>query len=109
MPATNVPVCVPCLPMRIVFASPATPALPMSMLLAPVVQILTSVKAHCDVAAAGCDAMSAPMTLGGVVAAGCVARRPDPLAVLLLPVVLLESALKPLAVLSLPVVLLQSA
>ena len=44
-------------------------------------------------------------------AAGCVAiERPlDPLAVLLLPVVLVTSAATPSAVLLLPVVLLQSA
>ena len=39
MPAIKVAVWVPCVPMRIVFASPATPALPISILLLPVVRL----------------------------------------------------------------------
>src|SRR6266487_4390746 len=39
MPATKVLVCVPCTPMRMVLASPATPKAPMSILLSPVVRL----------------------------------------------------------------------
>src|SRR5262249_26818186 len=39
IPAINVLVCVPWLPMRIVFGSPAVPGLPMSILLLPVVRL----------------------------------------------------------------------
>ena len=39
MPATNVPVCVPGLPMRIMFPIARYPTLPMSMLLPPVVRL----------------------------------------------------------------------
>ena len=41
--------------------------------------ILTGLKAHCDVAAARCEPIKRPLTLSGVVAAGCeLIERPTP-------------------------------
>ena len=63
-------------PMRMVLASPATPALPISILLSARGEIVAGIKAQCDVVAAGC----------------VVKERPLPLAVFSVPVVLLKSA-----------------
>ena len=94
MPATKVPVCVPCLPMRIHVCIARNANVADVDVVSASGDILTGLKAHRDVAAAGCEPIERPLTLSGVVAAGCelIERPLTPLAVLLLPVVLLWSA-----------------
>ena len=92
IPAMNVAVCCSALPIRIVPASPALPALAMSMLLEPVVRFL--------------PALWPMATLADPVA---LSRALIPEATLLLPVVFEVSALGPLATLLMPVVLEWSA
>ena len=60
--------------MRIVLASPATPLLPISILLLPVVRLSTGQSAQCDVAYAGCVVIERTNTRGRVVVADCVAK-----------------------------------
>ena len=83
MPAMKVAVCVPWVPMRMVLDSAAAPALPISMLLLPVVRLNPALR-------------PSPMLLLPVV---LKASALSPAAVLKLPVVLCSSACSPSAVL----------
>jgi len=76
MPAINVAVWVPAVPMRMALASPATPALPTSILLSPVVRL------------APAETPNAMLLLPVVLLKSAL----KPIAVLLGPVVLLWSA-----------------
>src|SRR5207248_509446 len=89
IPATKVDFCMPCLPMRIVLASPATPALPISMLLLPVVRLVPA-------------RLPRPILDDPVVLCW---RAPSPAARLLLPLVLWNKAAVPVAVLLEPALL----
>src|SRR5580765_9057070 len=93
IPAIKTLLWFPCVPTRTVLASAATPALPISILLLPIVRLLPA------------------LTPTAMLELPVVLRKSafSPLAVLLLPVVLLKSAATPLAVLLPPVVLLKSA
>ena len=92
IPAMKVAVCLPSVPIRIVPASPALPALAMSTLLEPVVRFLPAFRPMAT--------LRDPVELS---------RALMPAATLLLPVVLANSALGPVATLLLPVVLENSA
>jgi len=74
MPAINVFVWVPCTPMRMVLASAATPALPMSILLLPVVRLLPRARTQCDIARAGGVASERTNTGGRIEIAGGVVK-----------------------------------
>src|SRR5436190_18112129 len=89
IPAMKVDFCVPFLPLRMVFASPALPGAPISMLLLPMVRLLPAVAPRAM--------LLLPVVLFD--------RALMPQAVLLLPIVLLASAPSPSAVLLLPMVL----
>ena len=115
------------LPMRMVLASAATPALPISILLLPVVRLLPALapKAMLElpVVLRSMELMPrATFRLPVVLEKSALTPTPAllmpmvlllsacrPSAVLFLPMVLLKSALKPVAVLFMPVVLLTSA
>ena len=109
LPAMKAFVCVPSVPMRVVPASPATPAFEMSMLFDPGRQVDPGVAARSPrsgpvlfekrfVAVA---TLSLPVVLAWSAAM--------PLAILLLPVLLESSAVKPLAILLSPVLFKNSA
>ena len=93
IPAMYVLDCLPPVPIRIVLASPATPTLPISILLLPVVR--------CEPAERPKAMLLLPVVL--------LASAALPKAVLALPVVLPVSAETPVAVLLLPVALLNRA
>ena len=110
MPAIKVACCVPLVPMRMVLDSPATPGLPISILLLPVVRFRPAY-AQCDVVVAGGVAEERIKTDGRVSVAGCVADESalNRGRVVRCRLCCYQSAQRPLAVLSLPVVLLKSA
>src|SRR5205085_2757342 len=109
IPAIKVAIWVALLPMRIVLDSPATPTLPKSMLLLPVVRfapaLLPTAMLNEPVLFASASKPLAVLLLPFELPMSAQKQ----LAVLLEPVVLPWSALTPLAVLLLPVVLFPSA
>ena len=95
--------------MRMVPTSLATPALPISILLLPVVRLDPAPKPNAILLLPLC-CYQRTSTVGCVLAAGCITKESNkPLAVLSSPVVLLLSAEEPLAVFRPPLVLLKSA
>ena len=120
MAAINVWVWVPCVPMRMVLASAATPWLPISILLSPVVRFRPAPRPKPMLLVPVVLLKSACKTVGRVVIAlGVVQEGPAPVATLesrscfvrarlyrwplKLPTVLFKSAAEPVAVLSRPV------
>src|SRR5437763_13387817 len=109
MPAMNAFVWVPTVPMRMAAESAATPRVPISMLLLPVVRLLPALEPN--------PMLFEPVLFRSAWKPSAVLSWPmvlfwsarKPLAVLLKPVALLKSALRPFAVLLLPVGLLKSA
>src|SRR5437764_134434 len=105
MPAMNVVLWVPCLPIRMVLASPATPRWKMSILLLSVVGLIPVLERNARLlltnATEPVAVLLSPMVL--------LANAAEPVAVLSFAVVLWLNAWLPVAVLLTPVVLLVSA